>query len=305
MTMQSRRVDLGGDVHYVDYGGPPDAPVIVAVHGLGGSALNWSAIAPLLTGRYRLLAPDLAGHGLTRSLGRGTSVQANQGLLHRFIECVPDRPVILMGNSMGGMISLIEAGTSPGSVSALILVDPALPFVPVRPDPHVTALFALQATPGIGHALSASRRRQPPEAAVASVLNLCCADPSAVPPDVVALHVELARQRAAFSEVGHDFAAAMRSVIATAGYLHGQAYRRRIRSVTCPVLLVHGSADRLVPVSAARAAAGTHPSWSVVILPGVGHVPQLEAPRECAAAISRWLATTGLDPVQPAARPGS
>ena len=293
--MESRRVEAGGDVHYLDYGGPAGAPVIVAVHGLGGSSLNWSAIAPLLTGRYRLLAPDLAGHGLTRSLGRGTTVPANQALLHRFIEAVPGRPVILMGNSMGGMIALIEAGTSPGSVSGLVLVDPALPFVPVRPDPLVTALFALQATPGIGTALAASRRRQPPEAAVASVLRLCCADPSAVPPDVVAQHVELARQRAAFSEVGRDFAAAMRSVIATAGYLHGQLYRRRIRSVTCPVLLVHGSADRLVPVAAARAAARAHPAWSVVILPGVGHVPQLEAPRECAAAISQWLATTGLD----------
>ena len=303
--MESRRVDAGGDVHYLDYGGPAGAPVIVAVHGLGGSALNWSAIAPLLTGRFRLLAPDLAGHGLTRSLGRSTTVPANQALLHRFIEAVPGRPVILMGNSMGGMISLIEAGMSPGSVSGLVLVDPALPFVPVRPDPLVTALFALQATPGIGHALAASRRRQSPEAAVAGVLNLCCADPSAVPPDVVTQHVELARQRAGFSEVGRDFAAAMRSVIATAGYLHGQGYRRRISAVTCPVLLVHGSADRLVPVAAARAAARAHPAWSVVILPGVGHVPQLEAPRECAAAISRWLAATGLDRARPAARPGS
>jgi len=303
--MQSRRVDLGGDVHYLDFGGPSGAPVIVGVHGLGGSSLNWSAIAPLLTGRYRLLAPDLAGHGLTRSLGRSTSVPTNQDLLHRFIEAVPGCPVILMGNSMGGMISLIEAGTSPGAVSALVLVDPALPFVPVRPDPLVTALFALQATPGIGQALAAGRRRQSPEAAVASVLNLCCADPSAVAPEVVARHVEMAHQRAAFSEVGRDFAVAMRSVIATAGYLHGQAYRRRIRSVTCPVLLVHGSADRLVPVAAARAAARAHPSWSVVILPGLGHVPQLEAPGECAAAISRWLATAGHDSAQPAVQPGT
>jgi len=62
---------------------------------------------------------------------------------------------------------------------------------------------------------------------VASVLNLCCADPSAVQPDVVARHVELARQRAAFSEVGRDFAAAMRSVIATAGYPHGPGTRRQ------------------------------------------------------------------------------
>src|SRR5262249_21293463 len=97
---QSCWVDLGGPGHYLDYGGPPPGPVIVAVHGLGGSALNWLAIAPLLTGRYRLLAPDLAGHGLTQSRGRGTDVVANQRLLHRFMDAVPGSPVILMGNSM-------------------------------------------------------------------------------------------------------------------------------------------------------------------------------------------------------------
>ena len=68
---ESRWTDLGGPVHYLDYGGPAGAPVIVAVHGLEGSAVNWSALAPLLTDRYRVLAPDLAGHGFTRSAGRG------------------------------------------------------------------------------------------------------------------------------------------------------------------------------------------------------------------------------------------
>ena len=43
--------DLGGPVHYLDYGGPEGAPVIVAVHGLEGCAVNWSALAPLLTDR--------------------------------------------------------------------------------------------------------------------------------------------------------------------------------------------------------------------------------------------------------------
>ena len=160
MTMQSRWVDLGGPMHYIDFGGSADAPVIVCVHGLAGSALNWSAIAPLLTDRYRLLAPDLAGHGLTRSLGRGTSVAANQALLHRFIESVAASPVILMGNSMGGMVSLMEAGTSPGSVSALILVDPALPFVPVRPDPRVTAYVRL--VRDSGHRAGHHRQPQAP-----------------------------------------------------------------------------------------------------------------------------------------------
>jgi len=303
--MRSRWTDIGGPVHYLDFGGPAGAPVIVCVHGLAGSAQNWAALAPLLTGRYRLLAPDLAGHGLTRSMGRATSVAANRALLHRFVESAAGGPVLLMGNSMGGMISLIEAGTAPDLVSGLILLDPALPFVPVRPDPLLTAMFALYATPGIGRLITASRRRMPPEAAVANVLGLCCADPSLVPPDVVARHVELARQRAAYTEAGQDFAAAIRSVIATAGYLHGQAYRRRIDAVRCPVLLLHGAADRLVPVAAAAAAGRTHPSWSVVILPRVGHVPQLEAPRECAAEIIAWLAGHGPSPAQPAAGHGT
>lgn len=296
MTARSRWADVGGPVHYLDFGGPDDAPVIVCVHGLGGSAENWAALAPLLAGRHRVIAPDLAGHGMTRSLGRGTAVQANAVLLHRFIEAVPGGPVILMGNSMGGMISLLVAGSAPDLISGLILLDPALPFVPSRPDPLVTALFALYATPGIGRLITAGRRRMPPESAVASVLAVCCADPSLVPRDIVARHVQVARHRAAFEEAGQDFAAAIRSVIATAGSVRGHSYRARIRAVTCPVLLLHGSADRLVPVTAAAAAARAHPAWSVVILSGVGHVPQLEAPQRCAEEIGRWLAAEGPRP---------
>ena len=75
--------------------------MIVCVHGLSGSVVNWAAIAPLLTNRYRLIAPDLAGHGLTPATGRDTGLFANRALLHRFIESVSARqPGILMGNSM-------------------------------------------------------------------------------------------------------------------------------------------------------------------------------------------------------------
>ena len=45
---ESRWVDLGGPVHYVDYGGPEDGPLLLLVHGLGGSVLNWAATAPRL-----------------------------------------------------------------------------------------------------------------------------------------------------------------------------------------------------------------------------------------------------------------
>jgi pimeloyl-ACP methyl ester carboxylesterase len=297
---RSRWIDLDGPVHYLDFGGPADAPVVVGVHGLGGSAVNWTAVAPMVTDRCRLLAPDLAGHGLTRPMGRGTAVAANRALLHRFVESIASGPVILMGNSMGGMISLLEAASAPARVAGLILVDAALPMVPALPDPTVAALFAAYATPLLGGMVMDRRRRLSPEALVAATLSLCCVDVSRVPADVIAQHVAVARRRVEFTDVDRAFLAAARSVVATAGYLGGRPYRRAIRSIAAPVLLLHGARDRLVPLAAARAAARRNPSWSLVVLPDVGHVPQLEAPRVTATAILDWLDSAGRSAAQAA-----
>ena len=95
---------------------------------------------------------------------------------------------------------------------------------------------------------------------------------------------------------------ATRSVIAMAGLgRRGLGYRQGIRTIECPVLLLHGERDRLVPVSVARAAARANPSWSLVVFPAAGHVPQLEVPQECAAAITDWLGSAGRAAVKSAA----
>jgi pimeloyl-ACP methyl ester carboxylesterase len=280
-------------VHYLDFGGRSDVPVVVAVHGLGGSSVNWAAIAPLLMDRCRVLAPDLAGHGLTQSLGRSTTVAANRALLHRFVQSVVGGPVILMGNSMGGMISLLEAGAAPRVASGLILVDPALPFVPVRPDPTVTALFGIYATPLVGRLLMSRRRQWTPEAAVMATLRLCCVDISRIPADVMTQHMAMAHRRTKFAGNEKDFLVAARSVMSTAGYVRSPSYRRTMQSIQAPVLMLHGVRDRLVPLAAARAAVRLNPSWKLVELPDTGHVPQLETPRNCATAILDWLASDG------------
>ena len=303
---RSRWTDVDGPVHYLDFGGPSRAPVIVAVHGLGGSAVNWSAIAPLLTSHYRLIAPDLAGFGLTRLSGRDATVFANRALLHRFIESVPaaaKEPVILMGNSMGGMITVLEASASPETVAALILVDSALPFVLTRPDPLIATTFALRGTPGIGGLMRSLRRDPPPDVQVARLLAVCCADSSRVPALTVAQHVEMERRRAEFPDKSQALITAMRSVVHTIGRRRGQVYRGIVDSVRCPVLLLQGDRDRLVPVAVARAAARAHPDWTLAVLPGIGHVPQLEAPGETAELITGWLGQAA--PVGPRSRPGA
>jgi pimeloyl-ACP methyl ester carboxylesterase len=154
-------------------------------------------------------------------------------------------------------------------------------------------MFALYLTPGLRQMMQARRYRQAPADLVASILRLCCEDPSRVAPEVLARHIEVAAQRSAFPGIEADFAAAMRSVVRTVGYPHGRAYGQRIRSITCPVLLIHGTADRLVPLGAARAAARANPAWSVLEFPGVGHVPQLEAPLDTADAVLGWLGSVG------------
>jgi pimeloyl-ACP methyl ester carboxylesterase len=110
---------------------------------------------------------------------------------------------------------------------------------------------------------------------------------------VIARHVEVAKQRVAFTGVDKDFSAAMRSVISTVGYPGGGAYRRLVRSIACPVLLIHGTGDRLVPIAAARSAVRASPRWTLAEFPGVGHVPQLEAPGETAEVIIDWLGSAG------------
>lgn len=298
---RSRWADLDGRVHWVDHGGPPDGPLLVGVHGLGGSHVNWLAVAPLLTPTCRLVALDLAGFGHTRGDGRSTSVRGNRDLLHRFLTEVVTGPAVLLGNSMGGLISLLTAADHPADVAGLVLLDPALPpSLRRRPDPTVVALFAAYLTPGVGRALIIRRRQtRTAEQLAMETLRLCCVDPDRVPRAVLEAHVELTRTRAYYPGLDAEFVLATRSLLRTL------ARRRQlaglVRDITAPVLLVHGERDRLVPVGVARAAARANPSWRYEEIPDVGHVPQLEVPDRTARLVLDWLGAEGA-PAAAAAR---
>lgn len=287
--------DVGGAVHYVDYGGPADGPLLVLVHGLGGSLLNWAAVAPELARSCRVLALDLAGFGRTRGGERSTSVQANQQLLHRFLTEVAGVPVVLVGNSMGGLITVLQAAEHPETVAAAVLIDPALPVSPrIRPHPLVAAVFAAYALPAVGRAVVRSQRRlRSPEATALALLRLCCVDPSRVPPEVVAQHVALARERHEQPDTDAELLVAARSLLWVLG--RRRRYAELMRKIQVPVLLLHGGKDRLVPLAAAKHAAARNPSWRFGVARDVGHVPQLEAPEWTVAQIRDWLGTDAAD----------
>jgi pimeloyl-ACP methyl ester carboxylesterase len=290
----SRWVDLDGPVHYVDYGGPDEGPLLVCVHGLGGSLVNWAAVAPELSRTCRVLALDLAGFGRTQGGGRSTSVRANQALLNRFLVEVAGTPAILVGNSMGGAIAALQASVHPETVAGAVLIDPALPAgARTRSDPRVAAMFAVLVLPVTGRAvLARGRRTRTSEQAVMDTLRLCCEDPSRVPADIVEQHLALARDRREYPNLDVELLTAGRSLMWL--LTRRRQFAAMLRRVRVPVLLLHGDRDRLVHIGAARAAAAANPSWRLDVAHGVGHVPQLEVPEWTIERILTWLRSDGV-----------
>jgi pimeloyl-ACP methyl ester carboxylesterase len=293
---ESRTVDLGGPVHVVDHGGPAEGPTVVLVHGLGGSHLNWDLFAPLLTPHARVLALDLPGFGRSEPGARQATVHANVAVLDRFLREVAGGPVVLVGNSMGGMISILETAAAPELVRGLVLLDPAVPGPRRSLDPLVALVFVTCALPGVGEqVLRLRRRRTGARAQVLAMLRLCGVDPAHVPAPLVDRSVALVEQRQDVAGMERAYLTASRSLLRVLA--DPRRYRRAMAGIPVPVLLVHGRRDRLVSVANARDVAGRHPEWRYVELDGVGHLPQLQVPGRLADVVLPWLAA--LAPLPP------
>ena len=299
MTPSSPRsfvADLGGPVHHVDHGGPDTGlPPLVCVHGLGGSHANWYDLAPLLARSRRVHALDLAGHGRTPRAGRSASVRGNRELLARFLAEVVGEPAVLIGNSMGGTISLLQAAAAPETVAGLVLIGPALPRLRSdRPDPALARRVALCAVPGLAPRVLARRKlRLGAERLVDETLALTTADVTRVSEGMRRLAVELLASGAA----GPDCDAAYLEAARSLGLLVARAapLRSLIAGLRTPALVLQGELDRLVPAAGVAQLAVLQPGWPVHVLPGVGHVPQIEVPDLTAALVLDWLSQVEAD----------
>ncbi|MEP7177492.1 MAG: alpha/beta fold hydrolase, partial [Pseudonocardiales bacterium] len=231
--------DFGGPVHWVDFGGPAEGSPIVLVHGLGGSHLNWVLVAPELAERGRVYALDLPGFGLSTSGRRSTSVQANAAILDRFVREIAGGPAVLIGNSMGGMVSLLETDAHPESVAGLVLVDPSVPVPRQMPDLQVTSQFMIYGVPFIGQRYMArTRNRMTDRQLVQRVINLCFADPSRASADLMDAATALVAYRRTMPAQDAAFLQAARSLMLMLA--RPKSYRALLTRIRVPVLFIHG-----------------------------------------------------------------
>jgi pimeloyl-ACP methyl ester carboxylesterase len=274
--LQARVVEVDGTrLHYLVGG---EGPPLVLVHGLGGSASNWVELAPLLAQRFRLVVPDLAGHGRSAPARPPVMLDTFAEHLHALMlwEGMPSAAVV--GHSFGGTVALQLAARRPAAVRAIVLAAPAGITSSTARFANLIAALVI-ARPG---RLAAPFRR--PVGAFTPLRYAAfwwwqVSDPAALS----------ARAVEGFLEgpgLHQDVASAGRALI-------GHDPRHALDRVHSPALVLWGARDRLVPLAdgfeyARRLRAPLR------VIADCAHLLIGERPDACAAAIEEFLELHGV-----------
>jgi len=273
---ESQYVELlpGFEVHLRDEG-PKDAPALFLIHGSNASLHTWEAWVVRLTPGYRVISLDLQGHGLT---GPHPAACYSRACMVQTVEAVRLRlgieKLAIGGNSMGGGVAWAYALAHPERTAAIILVDSA--GAQVKADRAPPIGFRVAQMPGIrslGEIIT-------PRALIERSLDQSVSVKSVASPEAVDRYWELLRYPGNRAATLDRFGTPREPV--------SKATFAPLRDV--PTLILWGEEDRLFPPAAARWFQAALPNARLIIYPGVGHLPQDEAPGLTADDVKAFLA---------------
>lgn len=258
-------------VHLRDEGPRDDPTPIVLLHGTSDSLHTWDGWAGVLRGQRRVIRFDLPGFGLT-----GPDPQADYSIeaYVRFVLAVLDRlgvhSVVLGGNSLGGHIAWQTAHAQPQRVHQLVLVDAAgYPLAPVEVPMGFRLVRSWPANRLLEWVL--------PRGLVLASLRNVVGNPAGVTSDEVDRYYDMAVR------------AGNRRALAQRLARPDPDRSERIRSLRQPTLVLWGALDRLIPLQSGQRFAQDIPGARLVVLEGLGHVPQQEDPLRSVTEVQRFL----------------
>jgi len=265
-------------------------PTLVLLHGggLDDAKLSWAPIWPALTAHAQLVAPDLPGYGAS-PLGHTEPTLAGYRMwLLAFLDTLGIQQAILVGLSLGGGIALRTALDAPTRVAGLVGLAPC--GVSPRPPGGTAGDLAV-------HIPHAATQAAPRHSVLRASLRALLQHPEEVSDELVAqVRALLARPdaQAAWSAFQHHEAVWS----GTRTYLAGQ-----LAGISCPVLLLSGAHDGLVPPDDVRAAAAHIRHAGFVLVTGAGHWLPRDAPGQVADQLVGFLAGAPAAPAPPADGP--
>ena len=264
---------MGVRVHLRDSapGDTSGRPVLLMLHGFGGSLHSFEAWATGLAATHRVIRIDLPGAGLTGADPSGDySDERGIALLAQLLEQRGVARASVLGHSMGGRLAWRFAAAQPERVDKLVLVAPdgfASPGFEYGKAPKVNPLVQLMTV-----------------ALPKAVLRMSLA-PAYAQPDAVMTDALVTRY--------HDLmlAPGVRPAInARMEQLNLLPPAPLLRSIRAPTLLLWGEQDQMIPMANAQDYLKALPDARLVTLPGVGHVPQEEAVAAGLVAVRDFLA---------------
>ncbi len=252
----------------------PDAPTIVMLHGYTGSKENWYRVARALKGRYHIVMPDLPGWGQSeRKPGADYGYVAQSARLAAFLrnpEIANQRPVVLLGHSMGGGIAALTAARYPNLIARVGLLNAA----GVRFADNQFGLDVLAGNNPFAVTDDASLERY-----LATVFHNRETRPW-MPWPATGIYIAQRKRDA-------DFEQGVLSKIGRGDepFLPGA----EAANISQPALLLWCREDKVIDASAMTLYAARIPHASQVLLEGCGHMSLMERPGETAEAIAMMI----------------
>ena len=284
-----RQVEAAGSCLYVRRAEPDGAGLAPAlfVHGLGGSAQNWTDLMGGLRDIVDGEALDLPGFGHSPPAAAADySISAHARAVIRLLEQRDRGPVHLFGNSLGGAVATRVTALRPDLVRTLTLISPALPHL--RPRRHGAAV-GLYAVPGFSQLIGRLMAAQSPQARVQAMLDLVYADSSGVPEERRREAAEDYQRRDGLAYARQAVLLSLRGVLFAYLDRGSSSLWRQAAQVRVPTLLIYGQRDKIVDPRTARRALGTFPNARLVLLPNSGHVAMMEHPQIVERAFRDFL----------------
>lgn len=262
----------------VTYLGGGSGPVLLLIHGLGGTFENWREVIEPLSRTHTVLAPDLPGHGCSGPGAGDYSIGALASGLRDLMLALGHERATLVGHSLGGGVAMQFAYQFPEMVERLVLVSSGGLGPEVSPLLRAAALpgadLFIRATAGPGETVGG---------AIARAVSVVGLHPNTDVAEVARGYASLAdRDRRA------AFLATLRAVIGTGGQ-RVHAGDRLYLAEDLPVLILWGERDPIIPAHHGESAHEAIPGSELEVFTDVGHLPQLEAPARFIAVLERFI----------------
>jgi pimeloyl-ACP methyl ester carboxylesterase len=263
-----------------------DGVTVVYVHGLGGSASNWTDLAALLSPFADGVSVDLPGFGFSEPPpGFDFSLEAHARVVGEYLAGLGAGPVHLLGNSMGGAIALLVAARRPELVRTLTLISPAMPDRRVNPNRLSDPLMVLAYLPLVGRNVRRRMAAMSARERAMQVIKLCYAEPDAFTEGRLDDLTEEHSARAAFKWAASAMARSTFAIFRTWAARGPASLWAVAPTVTAPTLVVWGMHDKVISVRRAARTTRLIPHARLLVLPRTGHVAQMERPIAVAKAV--------------------